>query len=554
VRTQRGHVLGGRLAVGERGKQWGEPRALRARFDSLDAAQEAAPSLGQAAVDLGQVSDWALRALRATPNTPKGPQMTVDGYIRVSKVRGRSGASFISPAVQRERIERYAALRGHEVGLIHEELDESGGRADRPKLLLALERIEARETGGLIVAKLDRFGRSLLEGLAAVERIKKAGGVFASVDDGFDLSTDSGQLSLKIMLALAEFELARIRGQFADARARAVARGIHPCPVPPVGYRRRDDGGLEPDPFASAVVSELFSRAAEGESWADLARLADAKGLRSAYGARVCTSRAVREMVRNRVYRGQARHGEYTNDAAHEPLTDEGTWQRAQRRGARVSSGRSERPGLLAGLVRCSGCRYGMHSYFTDGQRFYRCHRVYPGGRCPQPVYISGASGIDEYIEQAFFDAVGDIAAESRQDGDDALADLDVAVRHAKWVRDEYRDDDRVIAELGMDSYLEGLAQHNHRLQTAEAALSAELEQQRGTFPMPVTTIQEQWANLTIDDKRKLLGLVFDAVFVFPGRAPARDRVHLCLRGQAPDDLPRRGRRIATPPTSFVRP
>jgi DNA invertase Pin-like site-specific DNA recombinase len=49
----------------------------------------------------------------------------------------------------------------------------------------ALERVERGESNGIVVARLDRFGRSLVHGLAAIERIRLAGGVFVSVQDGW---------------------------------------------------------------------------------------------------------------------------------------------------------------------------------------------------------------------------------------------------------------------------------------------------------------------------------------------------------------------------------
>jgi DNA invertase Pin-like site-specific DNA recombinase len=79
----------------------------------------------------------------------------LDGYIRVSQVAGRSGASFISPSVQREQIRAWAAAHQQAIGEIFEELDESGGRRDRPMLLRAIKRIEDGQSNGLIVAKLD---------------------------------------------------------------------------------------------------------------------------------------------------------------------------------------------------------------------------------------------------------------------------------------------------------------------------------------------------------------------------------------------------------------
>src|SRR4051794_34364188 len=104
--------------------------------------------------------------------------MVLDGYVRVSKVRGRQGDAFASPDLQRGKIEGWCALQGHTLATVHHELDQSGARADRPKLLEALSRVEAGQSGGIVVARLDRFGRSLLDGLTAIERIERAGGRF----------------------------------------------------------------------------------------------------------------------------------------------------------------------------------------------------------------------------------------------------------------------------------------------------------------------------------------------------------------------------------------
>jgi DNA invertase Pin-like site-specific DNA recombinase len=73
--------------------------------------------------------------------------------------------------VQRERIEAWARAYDHELVALYEELDESGARADRPKLLEAIGRIESRQCDGLIVHKADRFGRGLIDGLQQIERI-----------------------------------------------------------------------------------------------------------------------------------------------------------------------------------------------------------------------------------------------------------------------------------------------------------------------------------------------------------------------------------------------
>ncbi|HYN50325.1 MAG TPA: recombinase family protein [Thermoleophilaceae bacterium] len=137
--------------------------------------------------------------------------MVIDGYVRVSQVRGRAGERLISSLEQRAQIEGWARLHGAAVGEVFEELDESGARADRPLLERALQRIEAGTSHGLVVARLDRFGRSLIDGLAAIERIRRAGGTSVSVQDGFDLTTETGRLIMRIMLAMGEWQLDRVR-------------------------------------------------------------------------------------------------------------------------------------------------------------------------------------------------------------------------------------------------------------------------------------------------------------------------------------------------------
>ena len=134
----------------------------------------------------------------------------------------------------------------------------SAKTVDRPKLNEVMRRIEQGETGGVVVYKLDRFGRTLVDSLGLIDRIERAGGTFASVSDGFDLTTETGRLVLRIMLSLAEFELDRIRANWDDARQRAIDRNIHLCAIVPFGYQRREDGGLEPHPVHARIVTELF--------------------------------------------------------------------------------------------------------------------------------------------------------------------------------------------------------------------------------------------------------------------------------------------------------
>jgi site-specific DNA recombinase len=246
-------------------------------------------------------------------------RLRLDGYIRVSDVRGRSGPSFISPSVQRERIEAWCGLYDARLGEVFEELDESGRRADRPLLEQALERIELGLSDGIIVGLLSRFGRSLADATKHLARIQEAGGTFISVAEQFDLNADHGRLMLRQMLAYLEYESDRTRSNWDDARRRATARGVHGGSYPPVGYKRRPDGRLRVDYRNAEHIRHAFAMRADSASLADVGRHLRASRVRSARGTMVWQPSSVERLLASRVYLGEVHNGPYACIDAHPP-------------------------------------------------------------------------------------------------------------------------------------------------------------------------------------------------------------------------------------------
>ena len=367
--------------------------------------------------------------------------MVIDGYVRVSQLRGREGESFSSPMVQGEQIRAWATMRGAQVGRVFEELDVSGARVDRPLLEEALSRIESGESDGLVVAKLDRFGRSLIHSLAAVERIQAAGGTFVSVQDGFDLSTDHGRLVLRMMLSWAEWELDRIRAGWRTARARAVARGIHMGGRPPAGYQHDEARRLQPHPNHGPIIGAAFTKRAEGMTLERVAAfLTDAK-VPSAYSDGPWTVAGLRCVLANRVYLGELHNGEFVHEHAHPPLTDPVTWQLAQ--SPRLRSQRTPgQPTPLGGLVQCGTCGRVLqsHSVVRNGRR----HRTYACRRddCGGPVHITGGV-LEPYVEACFFALLDEQAIPAE------LEALQEAATEARAALVAYRDDAAIQAALG---------------------------------------------------------------------------------------------------------
>src|SRR5436190_15818934 len=209
---------------------------------------------------------------------------TADGYIRVSRRAGREGESFISPEVQRKKIADWAKLHDVEVVAWWEEIDQSGAKLERPMFQKALLRCEKGETGGIVVARLDRFARSAVDALGSIRRLNDAGARLVSVEDNFDGSTPMGRFAIGILTLIAELELERITESWSAAVREAVGRGIHISARPPTGYRRGEDGRLVPEEPAASAVREVFQRRSLGASWSELAQFLDEQGVRPSSG------------------------------------------------------------------------------------------------------------------------------------------------------------------------------------------------------------------------------------------------------------------------------
>lgn len=457
--------------------------------------------------------------------------MRLIGYVRVSSVGGREGDSFISPVVQRERIEAEYGGRHTFVDWI-EDLDQSGGKMDRPGFTRAMLMIENGEADGIAVAYLNRFARSVPGAADALRRIETAGGALLAADIGMDTSTSAGKLMRNVLMALAEFELDRVRESWAQAKEKAIERGVHQASRVPFGYERERGKALTPDPVKAPIVRELFHRRAAGESWASLAAWLDTVAPKPA--GRVWTFRAVKIIIENRVYRGEARYGRQrplVNLSAHQPLVERGEWEAAQlvpmatpRRNA----------SLLAGVLRCGGCGFTMKRTANGGgDLLYRCRGRLPVGVCADQARIS-ATTAETYTTEAFLSWLRESPVAY------TVETLDAEAEAAAVALDATEEELRLymthvqLSVVGPDAFEAGRQSRQSAVDVARERLATLTAATSIEFKNPLTLLEE-WPSLALTEQRELLADAMAAVYVRPrsSGSPVTERLHIVWNGEA---------------------
>ncbi len=487
-------------------------------------------------------------------------------YVRVSDVRGREGPGFISPTEQLEKCRAFAAAMGHTIVDEAEELDRSGGDMTRPVFTSLLERIEAGEADGMIVAKLNRFARSNVGAWQALERIKQAGGELLSVEENIDTSTATGRFLRDFMLIAANWERERIGEQWRSARTRAVGRGIHVSRHVPPGYRRlpksndaETDRRLVPDSKHGPAVSEAFAMAARAESYSAIASYLTQRRVPIAGNGRsVWQPSRIKRLLANRVYLGEARSGDgIANPDAHEPLVDLATWTLAQRQPIAAPS--NSGAALLAGLCRCASCSHAMRSQRPRKTVVgsYRCSTTTVHGRCPAPAAIS-LLRLESFVIEEFL-AHASLRLRQVATADDDAGELAAAA--AAEAEQSYR---AALTNVDLRQQI-GVADHDQLVAALHEAWRAALAKIPRPAIAPRDTsfvdadltelVEELQRRGDMESLRELLASAIQAVFVRPAASRARnlpigDRVQIVWRDDEALELPRRGERFE--PRAYV--
>lgn len=312
-------------------------------------------------------------------------------YSRKSTDEGLD-QDFNSLDAQRESCEAFIASQKAEGWILapdrYDDGGYSGGTLERPALKRLLADVEAGKVDVIVVYKIDRLSRSLMDFSKLVETFDRGNVTFVSVTQSFNTTTSMGRLTLNILLSFAQFEREvigeRIRDKFAASRKRGMWMGG----VVPLGYDVRDRK-LWINETEAATVRMIFRRFIALGSAIALVRELKQKDIRNRQGKPIDKCFLYR-LLNNRIYIGESVHKGEAYKGEHEPIIDPDTWCKVhtilkdppRKRAART---RAQTPALLKGLIYGPDGRALSPSHTRKGGRLYRYYvsqTVTKGGAC----------------------------------------------------------------------------------------------------------------------------------------------------------------------------
>jgi site-specific DNA recombinase len=288
----------------------------------------------------------------------------------------------------------------------------TGGNTERPGLQRRLADIEAGKIDCIVVYKVDRLSRSLLDFAGLMQAFETRKVSFVSVTQQFNTTSSMGRLILNVLLSFAQFEREfigeRTRDKIPATRRKGKWAGGHPVlgyDIDPKGFR------LTVNPAEAERVRQIFGLYLEYASLLPVVQeLARRKWPTKRWkthkgaerGGKPFTRTSLYTMLTNVVYAGQVRYKSKVHAREHAAIVKPDVFRQVQetlRRNGRTGGGpvRNQFGALLNGLLRCVPCDCAMTPTHTspDGKRryrYYRCCSAQKKGKdaCPSKSVAAG--------------------------------------------------------------------------------------------------------------------------------------------------------------------
>jgi len=359
-----------------------------------------------------------LQADQANPADPTHIRCAV--YTRKSTEEGLE-QEFNSLDAQREAAEAYIASQKHEGWIcLPDRYDDggfTGGNMDRPALKRLLTDIEAGRIDCVIVYKVDRLSRSLLDFARMMSILDDHKVSFVSVTQQFNTTSSMGRLTLNILLSFAQFEREIIAERTRDKMSAARRKGKWVGGMLVLGYDVDPKGGrLLVNEAEAERVRAIFDLYVEKGSLIETVREVNQRRWTTkrwvtkdgrARGGSPFDKNGLFYLLTRMTYIGKVDYDGSVYPGEHTAIVDEVVWQQVQRllkRNGRAGGRetRNKYGALLRGLLWCQPCGCTMsHAYSQRGDRRYRyyvCGKAQKQGWAACPTKSLPAGEIERFV------------------------------------------------------------------------------------------------------------------------------------------------------------
>jgi site-specific DNA recombinase len=331
-------------------------------------------------------------------------------YTRKSSEEGLD-MEFNSLDAQREACEAYVTSQKAEGwSAIREPYDDggfSGGTLERPGLKRLIQDVEAGLIDVIVVYKIDRLSRSLMDFARLVEIFDRNQVTFVSVTQSFNTTTSMGRLTLNILLSFAQFEREVIGERIRDKVAASRKRGMWMGGYVPLGYDVRDRK-LVINEAEAATVRMIFERFVAIGSATTLAKALAVDGVLNKRG-KLIDKGFLYKLINNRVYLGEAVHKGTAWPGEHEAIIDRELWDKVrsilqESPRLRAKNTRRQMPALLKGIIFTATGAAMTPTATKKGTRLYRYYvsmdliRNRPTGETSGPLRLPAGMVEDAVI------------------------------------------------------------------------------------------------------------------------------------------------------------
>lgn len=333
-------------------------------------------------------------------------------YIRWSTEDQGQGTTL---ETQEEGCRHYILSQGWRVNpaLVFVDDGYTGSNLERPAMTELRKAVKAGRVDCVVVFKLDRLSRSVLDTVNLVLHEWKDRCHIKSARELIDTTTPQGRMIFYVLVSFAEHERDIIRERMYAGRLRRATQGRNPGRMIPYGFRKGDVSGqvvVEPD--KAAIVRRIYQEYLAGDGIRTIARRLNAEG---GYGRQWDIS-GLQKILDCPLYKGVLEWGAHAMTKGEDgkvravrrdkptvtgvpfltvmpdgtpaaPIIEPEVWDRvAHAREERATPGAhntraASSPYLLTGLAKCH-CGYALISIRRNRGDFYRCSRKHSGGEC----------------------------------------------------------------------------------------------------------------------------------------------------------------------------